>query len=133
MSLTPEQIVEVLRLTKSPNNGALMWAVDKDGLWVGVNCSDTFGWGCSDAEEITADNLPELRQAYADCTGIQYGDIWAPDLFAARDARPTGARRVAPAHPRTVAGALPSGGRGDRARSTDAAFAVAIWYVADLG
>lgn len=85
MSLTPEQIVEVLRLTKSPNNGALMWAVDKDGsLWVGVNCSDTFAWGCSDAEEITADNLPELQRAYADCAGIQNGDIWAPDLFAAR-------------------------------------------------
>lgn len=85
MSLTPEQIVEVLRLTKSPNNDALMWAVNPDGsLWVGVNCSDTFGWGCSDAEEVAADNLPVLRQAYADCTGIQYGDIWAPDLFAAR-------------------------------------------------
>jgi len=84
MNLTPEQIVEVLHLTKSPNNGALMWAVEDGSLWVGVNCSDTFGWGCSDAEEITGDNLPVFRQAYADCAGIQYGDLWAPDLFAAR-------------------------------------------------
>lgn len=37
-----------------------------DKLRVYANLNDTFAWGCTDAEEITPDDLPALAQAFED-------------------------------------------------------------------
>jgi hypothetical protein len=39
-----------------------------------VNCSDTFYWGCSDAEEITFNELAELKECWSLST--HGGELW---------------------------------------------------------
>ena len=31
-----------------------------------LNCNDAFAWGCSDAEDLRPEDVPALKQAYAD-------------------------------------------------------------------
>lgn len=69
----------------------LMWGEDLD---VAVNVSDLFHWGCADAENITEENLPVLKQAISDVEEICSRSVgnYATVLFAARarNLRPQG-------------------------------------------
>ena len=69
----------------------LWW--DKD-LNVSVNVSDLFYWACADAEEVTEENLPVLKQTTADLEAVcpRSVDGYAASLFAARvrNMRPQG-------------------------------------------
>ena len=71
------------------------WRVDDGNLKLMAVCSDFFYWGCADGEEITTENISELRQAYADCEAVDrvVGTVWGPQLFCARlrKLRPQGA------------------------------------------
>ncbi|MGC2062052.1 MAG: hypothetical protein WA610_03675 [Thermodesulfovibrionales bacterium] len=54
----------------------LMWNTN---LEFSIMCSDIFSWGCSDAERITEETLPELEKAVRDA-GSEFG----PLLYCAR-------------------------------------------------
>ncbi len=56
------------------------------------DCSDLFFWGCSDAEEITPDNIELLNTSRVDCASRGH-ESWTLGLFAARvrRMRPQGA------------------------------------------
>ena len=77
--------------------GMLSWCCDEEytpiTFW--VKCSDTFCWGCADAEDLTPETLPILKQASEDCKAVDriLGSLHACDLFAARirQMRPQGA------------------------------------------
>ena len=54
-------------------------------------CSDTFAWGCADAETIMAEDIPLLRQTLVDLKAVgDYSEMWLGPLFCARkrDMRP---------------------------------------------
>lgn len=80
------------------------WRTDEDyaPITFFVNANDLFAWGCSDAVTVTAENLPLLKQAIADCNDVDpvLGIFTAFSLFACRveKMRPQGA-----AYPRNEA------------------------------
>lgn len=80
-------VLEVLTLldTEEDHEG-VFWRVEGGVVRFLVNCNDQFYWGCADCEEITPDNLPVLRQCYADlaATGIPAAKAYALLLFCAR-------------------------------------------------
>lgn len=48
-------------------------------------CSDTFAWGCADAEQIEPGDVELLRQTIADLKAAEpAGEIWTGILFCAR-------------------------------------------------
>lgn len=51
---------------------------DKGAITMCVDCSDTFYWGCADAEKVTYDDLPLLLQCYE--ISADYGG----ELYACR-------------------------------------------------
>lgn len=57
---------------------------------IALDCSDTFGWGVADAQEITGETLPILEATLKDW---KYGLFPLGDLYAARvrKMRPQGA------------------------------------------
>lgn len=59
---------------------------------IAVDVSDVFGWGGSDAEDVTPEHLPVLEQAWRDCKAVD-ADEWTVELYAARvrGMRPQGA------------------------------------------
>ena len=62
----------------------LWWSWRPGGqLRFSVMCSDTFGWGCADAEEVLAIDLAEARAAKADTAGAADDYEW-PTLWCAR-------------------------------------------------
>lgn len=68
----------------------LIWTED---LAVAVDVSDLFYWACADAEDITEENLPMLRQAIEDVEAVDSNrNYYAAMLFAARvrNLRPQG-------------------------------------------
>lgn len=71
----------------------LFFRVDDGHMSIGVNCSDTFAWGCADFEEITPANLDILIAARKDVTDIDRLAWEWPLLFCARvrAMRPQGA------------------------------------------
>lgn len=98
MSMTPEQAVEVLSLVAEyEQHDILWWRCDGDyaPITIWVRCSDAFCWGSADGEEVTPDNLPELRRAFEDAERVcpRFGKIYADTLFVARvrGMRPQGA------------------------------------------
>jgi hypothetical protein len=73
----------------------MFWPVTPEGVRISVTCSDVFYWGCADAEIVTRENFPQLRQAYLDEIEASPDDValhpgW---LFVARlrNLRPQGA------------------------------------------
>jgi len=91
-------ILDVLDLfSREDLVGMLSWCCDEEyapiTFW--VKCSDTFCWGCADAEVLTPETLPILKQAIEDCKRIDpvFGSVYACDLFTARirQMRPQGA------------------------------------------
>jgi hypothetical protein len=73
----------------------LYWQTGADGgVRFYANCNDLFAWGCSDADEITSDNIGALESALADVAAVQgYATSDALLLFCARlrGMRPQGA------------------------------------------
>lgn len=75
----------------------LWWRTDGEyapvTFW--INCNDLFAWGFADAEDLTPESLPVLKQAVADCKEIDSvcGSITGCELFACRmrKMRPQGA------------------------------------------
>ena len=72
----------------------LIWWFDEDRLFLGIDVSDFFFWGCSDYEEITEDNLDRLASTlrYLD-ENYEFLNAYGPKLFVARErkCRPQGA------------------------------------------
>ncbi len=67
----------------------LLWRVDDNNeIRAAINVNDVFFWGCSDAEEIEVEDLPELEKALEDG-----GYIFGSYLFVCRKRgmRPQGA------------------------------------------
>ena len=64
-TVTQEFMLEVLGLYE---DGNLWWRTDGEYAPISffVNCNDVFWWACADAEEITPETLPILKQAIAD-------------------------------------------------------------------
>lgn len=86
-------LTEVLTIfAKAESHDTLLWWPRPDGMELWANVSDVFAWGGSDAEAITADRLPILRQALADLTEAN-ATGWIAELYAARirGMRPQGA------------------------------------------
>ena len=72
----------------------LFWRFTDGRLTIYVNCNDVFAWGCSDVEELTAENLHDAAQAKADVMALGgKGSYNWPLLFCARQRkmRPQGA------------------------------------------
>lgn len=61
----------------------LLWHIRDGRVHFSANVSDVFAWGGGDAEEITADTLPVLEQAFADLEPVD-GDGYLAELYAAR-------------------------------------------------
>ena len=77
-------ILDLLRLLgKEELYDAVWWTAD---LHFFVGCNDVFGYACADAEEITPEQLPLLRQAIADAKEADnvVGSCYGCLLFAAR-------------------------------------------------
>lgn len=78
-------------------DGLIRWRRDKQGQLIPfILCSDLFYWGVADLEDITPDNVGELKQAHDDLGAINPDEFWgyyAGDLFCARirEMRPQGA------------------------------------------
>jgi hypothetical protein len=92
--MTAQWIEKALELTAGEPSYDTFWTFKDGQLQLWVNCSDSFYWGCADAEEITEANLPELETARNDL--IAAGDTQAShlaNLFASRvrKIRPQGA------------------------------------------
>lgn len=89
----PEFVPRLLRLIAMHDAFAcLFWHSDLN--YFGVNVNDVFAWGAADLEEVTAENVDELEQAFRDCATVcDTGEIYGPWLFAARrrKLRPQGA------------------------------------------
>jgi len=110
MSITAEDALKVLGFFNGfdgPASDHLWWRTDGEyaPITIFVTCNDVFFWGSADCEEITAEDLPALKQACDDAnaatigdhvgTGKQfgYGSIYGPVLWIARKRkeRPQGA------------------------------------------
>lgn len=63
----------------------MIWHVTDGRAHLSVICSDTFAWGCADAEEITAADMPLLRQCLTDLRAAEvHGEIWLGELYCCR-------------------------------------------------
>lgn len=73
----------------------LFWRVDDGVVNVFTNCSDTFAWGCADAEQITAENVDLLESTRLEAEALlgRYRAYAWPLLWCARvrGMRPQGA------------------------------------------
>lgn len=92
----PAFIFDLLRLFAEEDLiGSLYWVEDGDSFQFFVGCNDVFAWGCADGEDITLENLPQLRQAITDAKAADpvMGSIYGCHLFVARvrGMRPQGA------------------------------------------
>lgn len=102
MSEQDDYVMDVLRLFAEYDctNMCDFWRCDGEYAPVTffVNCNDLFYWACADAETITSENLPTLRQAFADIHEIDHCfTAYAPSLFACRV---RGMRPQPPAYPK---------------------------------
>lgn len=58
-TLTEDQQNAICEINKKENNISV-YRMDDDSFYLALSCNDVFSWGCSDAEEITVDDLPEI-------------------------------------------------------------------------
>lgn len=90
----PEFVYAILEIFGFDWCDALFWRTDAEyaPLYIAVNCSDIFAWGGSDLEEIHPEDIPDLRQAKADCTAAgdagDFAELWCARK---RKMRPQGA------------------------------------------
>jgi len=86
-------LVEVMTVfAQADSHDTLLWWPKDGGLALWANVSDVFAWGSADAEEITLERLPVLRQAFTDLKAVN-ATSWIAELYAARirSMRPQGA------------------------------------------
>lgn len=63
----------------------LIWTFDGDHVIFHVMCSDMFFWASADAEVITLDDMPLLRQTLNDLRAVgDYSEVWLGELFCCR-------------------------------------------------
>jgi hypothetical protein len=93
-----EFVIEILKLMSNYDSTDSLfwkWQKDKNEFKVYVVCNDLFCWASADLEEITQENLTELKKAYEDAVAASptFGEIYGSDLFCARirGERPQGA------------------------------------------
>jgi hypothetical protein len=91
-----EFVLEVLKVTiEFDCTDSLFWKFENNIFKVYAVCNDLFYWATADLEEITEENLPEIRKAFADAIAAypKFGEIYGLDLFCARmrHIRPQGA------------------------------------------
>jgi hypothetical protein len=94
-----DDILAVMRLAaKHDLQDCIGYSFDDGDVSFYVPCSDVFGWGCADAEELPIENLPLLERAIDDCLAIDpvCGMLSGMELYCARvrNLRPQG-----PAYP----------------------------------
>jgi hypothetical protein len=82
-------ILELLKISRDADliyqDCPFLWHVEDDRAHFSMACSDTFAWGCADAEDITPDDLPLLRQTFADLKAAEgHSEIWLAELYSAR-------------------------------------------------
>ena len=79
-----EDVLELLRIYEEADvNDDLLWRVADGAVSFAVLCSDTFCWGTADAEDVTSDDLPLLRQCLDDLRPFDE-EYLTSALFAAR-------------------------------------------------
>lgn len=85
-----DYVTELFRILREADlmgeSTPLIWQVDQEGrLRFSMLCSDTFAWGCADAEEVTRKDLPLLRECLADLKAVKdYGELWLSVLYCCR-------------------------------------------------
>lgn len=63
----------------------MFWHVKDGRASFHMACSDTFAWGCADAEEITPADIPLLRKTLDDLKALNdYEEIWLGELYCCR-------------------------------------------------
>lgn len=72
-----DYVMDMLKFIEEEDLGYQFWW-RTDGAFAPitffVNANDLFYWACGDAEEVTPDALPALKQAIADCKAIDPTD-----------------------------------------------------------
>jgi hypothetical protein len=91
---TYDEIRQVIALVSQLDLDVTPYVDDAGEVHVCLNCNDTFFWGCADAEDIEAEDLPLLQQANDELTQVlgKYHNL-ADILFICkkRRMRPQGA------------------------------------------
>lgn len=82
-------ILELLDITRDAEltyeDCPFLWHVSDGRAVFSMVCSDTFAWGCADAETIEPGDIPLLRTCLADLrTAGKYEEAWLGILFCAR-------------------------------------------------
>lgn len=85
MSYTDEVLSALQEAGLMGEDTPVMWHVVGHDVTFYMMCSDTFAWGCADAEQIEPDDIYLLRQTIADLRAAGAGGVvWAGILFCAR-------------------------------------------------
>ena len=84
-----QYVLDVLAITHDADltfqDCPFLWHVADGRAVFSMACSDTFAWGCADAETITPEDIPLLRQTLADLKAAgDYSEAWLGPLFCAR-------------------------------------------------
>ncbi len=91
----PDFVFEVLKYIGDEElHDMIWWTVKGEDVHFCINCSDLFFWGSADAEDITPESLPILKQSIEDCKKIEDSSwVYGCNLFASRirKERPQGA------------------------------------------
>lgn len=82
-------ILDLLTITRDAElvfeDCPFLWHVADGRASFYMACSDTFAWGCADAEDITPEDIPLLRQTLSDLKAAGgYSEMWLGVLFCAR-------------------------------------------------
>jgi hypothetical protein len=82
-------ILDLLAITRDADliyqECPFLWHVADGRVTFSMACSDTFAWGCADAETIEPRDLPLLRECLSDLRAAgQYEEMWLGILFCAR-------------------------------------------------
>lgn len=81
-------ILDVLAITRDADvigqDCPLLWSVHERRASFSMMCSDTFAWGCADAETIEPGDIPLLRQCVEDLGGFRGSQEYLGELFSAR-------------------------------------------------
>jgi hypothetical protein len=84
-----QYILDILEITRDAEliwqDCPFLWHVTDRRATFSMVCSDTFAWGCADAETIEPGDIPLLRECLSDLRAAsQHGEIWLGILFCAR-------------------------------------------------
>ena len=70
--MTNEFILDVLTTFAPDDCSSIWWRTDGEyaPITFFVNCNDVFAWACADAEDITPESLPILKQSIEDVRSV---------------------------------------------------------------